>query len=164
VNGFSWTNLSSMLYVEQPVGTGFFQGVPNIKVQNILTFVLGVWSLLVRRTKLTLQSTIPDFWYSSRKYFSKLKGKKTYLTGESVRNLLFICDCRLTSIQYAGTYIPCKRLLFALGIPEIQATHRYRWLYLFPPGSCGSFFGRNLDGWSWDFFFIDFAFIEEKFL
>lgn len=31
-NEFSWTNLSSMLWVEQPVGTGFSQGVPNIKV------------------------------------------------------------------------------------------------------------------------------------
>jgi carboxypeptidase D len=29
---FSWTNLSSVLWVEQPVGTGFSQGIPNIKV------------------------------------------------------------------------------------------------------------------------------------
>jgi len=30
-NEWSWTNLSSMLYVEQPVGTGFSQGEPNAK-------------------------------------------------------------------------------------------------------------------------------------
>ena len=34
VNEFSWTNLSSILFVEQPVGTGFSQGVPNIKVTS----------------------------------------------------------------------------------------------------------------------------------
>jgi carboxypeptidase D len=32
VNEQSWTNLSSVLWVEQPVGTGFSQGTPNIKV------------------------------------------------------------------------------------------------------------------------------------
>ena len=31
-NQFSWTNLSSVLFVEQPVGTGFSQGTPNIRV------------------------------------------------------------------------------------------------------------------------------------
>jgi carboxypeptidase D len=31
-NEFSWTNLSSVLWVEQPVGTGFSQGTPNIQV------------------------------------------------------------------------------------------------------------------------------------
>lgn len=30
VNEQSWTNLSSVLWVEQPVGTGFSQGTPNI--------------------------------------------------------------------------------------------------------------------------------------
>lgn len=33
-NAFSWTNLSSLLYVEQPVGTGFSQGKPNISVSR----------------------------------------------------------------------------------------------------------------------------------
>lgn len=32
-NEYSWTNLLSILYVEQPVGTSFSQGVPNIKVR-----------------------------------------------------------------------------------------------------------------------------------
>ncbi len=31
-NEFSWTNLSSLLFVEQPVGTGFSQGVPTARV------------------------------------------------------------------------------------------------------------------------------------
>ncbi|QIW97153.1 hypothetical protein AMS68_002671 [Peltaster fructicola] len=29
-NSYSWTNLTNMLWVEQPVGVGFSQGVPNI--------------------------------------------------------------------------------------------------------------------------------------
>lgn len=31
-NPFSWTNLSSIIFVEQPVGTGFSQGVPTATV------------------------------------------------------------------------------------------------------------------------------------
>jgi hypothetical protein len=31
-NEWSWTNLSSVLYVDQPVGTGFSQGLPNANV------------------------------------------------------------------------------------------------------------------------------------
>jgi carboxypeptidase D len=34
-NQYSWTNISSMLYVEQPVGTGFSQGTPNIAVRHL---------------------------------------------------------------------------------------------------------------------------------
>lgn len=40
VNEFSWTNLSSVLFVEQPVGTGFSQGVPNIRVCFFLPWVV----------------------------------------------------------------------------------------------------------------------------
>jgi carboxypeptidase D len=35
-NQYSWTNISSMLYVEQPVGTGFSQGIPSIAVRAFL--------------------------------------------------------------------------------------------------------------------------------
>ena len=31
-NEYSWTNLSSVLWIEQPVGTGYSQGTPNITV------------------------------------------------------------------------------------------------------------------------------------
>lgn len=34
-NQYSWTNLSSILYVEQPVGTGFSQGTPDINVRDL---------------------------------------------------------------------------------------------------------------------------------
>ena len=34
-NEFSWTNLSSILFVEQPVGTGFSQGTPTARVRSL---------------------------------------------------------------------------------------------------------------------------------
>jgi carboxypeptidase C (cathepsin A) len=33
-NEWSWTNLSSILYVEQPVGTGFTQGEQTAQVRR----------------------------------------------------------------------------------------------------------------------------------
>jgi len=33
-NEWSWTNLSSVLYVEQPIGTGFSQGTPTAMVRR----------------------------------------------------------------------------------------------------------------------------------
>ncbi|KAI0092879.1 alpha/beta-hydrolase [Irpex rosettiformis] len=65
INEFSWTNLSSVLYVEQPVGTGFSQGVPNIKNEEDLAVqVIG-------------------FMQQFLEVFSELKEKNLYLTGES---------------------------------------------------------------------------------
>ena len=34
-NEYSWTNLSSVLWIEQPVGTGYSQGTPNITVSCV---------------------------------------------------------------------------------------------------------------------------------
>ncbi|KIP03345.1 hypothetical protein PHLGIDRAFT_77748 [Phlebiopsis gigantea 11061_1 CR5-6] len=64
-NEFSWTNLSSVLWVEQPVGTGFSQGVPNIKDEE------------------DLAAQFIGFMQQFLKVFVELKGKKFYLTGES---------------------------------------------------------------------------------
>lgn len=41
-NEFSWTNLSSILFVEQPIGTGFSEGTPNIAVSMIDLLNKGV--------------------------------------------------------------------------------------------------------------------------
>ncbi|KAJ7755173.1 alpha/beta-hydrolase [Mycena metata] len=61
----SWTNLSSMLWVEQPVGTGFSQGKPNITDEN------GVAEQVV------------GFFQQFLEVFAELQGKKLYLSGES---------------------------------------------------------------------------------
>ena len=66
VNEYSWTNLSSVLYIEQPVGTGFSQGTPNIKNED------------------DLAAQFVGFLQQFLEVFPELKGKKTYLSGESV--------------------------------------------------------------------------------
>ncbi|KAF8577181.1 alpha/beta-hydrolase [Ramaria rubella] len=65
VNDFSWTNLSSVLWIEQPVGTGFSQGKPNIRNEDDLAVQLV------------------GFLQQFLEIFSELKGKKFYITGES---------------------------------------------------------------------------------
>ncbi|KAG6851683.1 hypothetical protein C0991_007034, partial [Blastosporella zonata] len=58
-------NLSSVLWVEQPVGTGFSQGVPNIKDED------------------DLAAQVVGFLQQILEVFSELKQKNFYLTGES---------------------------------------------------------------------------------
>ena len=80
MNEYSWTNLSSVLYVEQPVGTGYSQGTPNIQDEG------------------DLAAQFVGFLQQFLEVFPELKGKKAYLTGESVRLRLpffldFGCTC-----------------------------------------------------------------------
>jgi carboxypeptidase D len=64
-NEWSWTNLSSVLYVEQPVGTGFSQGTPTA------------------RNEIDVAEQLVGFLRQFLEIFRELKGKKFYLTGES---------------------------------------------------------------------------------
>ncbi|KAI0270300.1 Alpha/Beta hydrolase protein [Russula aff. rugulosa BPL654] len=64
-NPYSWTNLGHMLWVEQPVGTGFSQGVPNIHNET------------------ELAAELVGFMQQFFNVFAELKGKKFYLAGES---------------------------------------------------------------------------------
>ncbi|KAL4253795.1 Carboxypeptidase [Abortiporus biennis] len=64
-NEFSWTNLSSILFLEQPVGTGFSQGTPDV------------------RNEIDVASQIVGFFEQFLEIFSELKGKNLWLSGES---------------------------------------------------------------------------------
>ncbi|OSX60724.1 hypothetical protein POSPLADRAFT_1148075 [Postia placenta MAD-698-R-SB12] len=77
-NEYSWTNLSSILYVEQPVGTGFSQGVPNIQNED------------------QLAEQLVGFLQQFFEVFSELNGKNLYLTGESYAG---------TYIPYIANYL-----------------------------------------------------------
>ncbi|KAG2159002.1 Alpha/Beta hydrolase protein [Suillus bovinus] len=78
VNQQSWTNLSSVLWVEQPVGTGFSQGIPDAQnEEDVATQLVG-------------------FMQQFLEVFSELKGKKLYLTGESYAG---------TYVPYIANYI-----------------------------------------------------------
>ncbi|KAF7301018.1 Carboxypeptidase [Mycena indigotica] len=61
----SWTNLSSMIWIEQPVGTGFSQGTPNIRNED------------------DLAAQLVGFMGQFLEIFSELKGKKLWISGES---------------------------------------------------------------------------------
>ncbi|RDB20370.1 hypothetical protein Hypma_012577 [Hypsizygus marmoreus] len=78
VNEFSWTNLSSVLWVEQPVGTGFSQGTPNIRNED------------------DLAAQLVGFLQQFLEVFSELKNKKLYLSGESYAG---------TYVPYIANYI-----------------------------------------------------------
>ncbi|KAF9050779.1 alpha/beta-hydrolase [Hymenopellis radicata] len=65
VNEHSWTNLSSMLWIEQPVGTGFSQGTPTIRDED------------------ELAEQLVGFFQQFLEVFSELKGKNFYVSGES---------------------------------------------------------------------------------
>ncbi|KAI0687232.1 Alpha/Beta hydrolase protein [Earliella scabrosa] len=64
-NEFSWTNLSHVVYLEHPVGTGFSVGKGNATDEN------------------DIAKDIVGFLQQFLKVFPDLKGKKLYLSGES---------------------------------------------------------------------------------
>lgn len=89
---WSWTNLSHVLWVEQPVGvrvhllysdinqdlpnfqTGFSQGVPSIENDD------------------QLAEQLTGFLEQFLNVFSELKGKNFYLSGESVRSVPLLLE------------------------------------------------------------------------
>ncbi|OBZ69475.1 Serine-type carboxypeptidase F [Grifola frondosa] len=64
-NPWSWTNLSNVLWVEQPVGTGFSQGTPNITNDD------------------ELAQQVAGFLVQFLEVFSELKGSNFHVSGES---------------------------------------------------------------------------------
>ncbi|KAF8335892.1 alpha/beta-hydrolase [Cantharellus anzutake] len=64
-NQWSWTNLTNVLWVEQPVGTGFSQGTPDIHDDD------------------ELAAQLAGFLVQFLEVFKELKGKNFYLSGES---------------------------------------------------------------------------------
>ncbi|EJD41864.1 alpha/beta-hydrolase [Auricularia subglabra TFB-10046 SS5] len=64
-NPFSWTNLANVLWVEQPVGTGFSQGEPSISNDD------------------ELAAQLVGFLQQFLEVFRELKGKNFFLSGES---------------------------------------------------------------------------------
>lgn len=79
-NSYSWSNLTNMLFVEQPVGVGYSQGTPNItnEVELGLEFI-GFYKQFV------------DAFQTH--------GKKTYITGESYAGMYvpYIADAFITA-------------------------------------------------------------------
>ncbi|KAI0055876.1 alpha/beta-hydrolase [Artomyces pyxidatus] len=91
-NPYSWTNLANVLWIEQPVGTGFSQGTPNVTNEN------------------ELAAQLVGFLQQFLNVFSELKGKKLYLTGESYGGLY---------VPYIADYIYSNPSSLALNLQGI---------------------------------------------
>lgn len=63
-NSYSWTNLTNVVWIEQPVGVGYSQGVPNIT------------------NEVELGLELIGFWRNFIDTFG-MQGATTYITGES---------------------------------------------------------------------------------
>jgi carboxypeptidase D len=63
-NSYSWTNLTNVVWVEQPVGVGFSQGTPDIT------------------NEVELGKEFIGFWRNFIEAF-QMHNAKTYITGES---------------------------------------------------------------------------------
>ncbi|KAK7431293.1 hypothetical protein QQZ08_002064 [Neonectria magnoliae] len=79
-NSYSWTNLTNVIWIEQPVGVGFSQGTPNItnEVELGLEFI--------------------GFWRNFIEAF-ELQNATTYITGESYAGYYvpYIADAFITA-------------------------------------------------------------------
>ncbi|KAH8977071.1 alpha/beta-hydrolase [Lactarius hatsudake] len=124
-NEYSWTNLSSILYVEQPVGTGFSQGTPDAKNENdVATQLVG-------------------FLQQFLEIFSELKGKKFYLSGESyagmyipyIANFIFENTTRTTlDLDLQGLWMDDAVLGWSVvqsEIPAVDFVHKYENVFAF---------------------------------
>ena len=63
-NTYAWNNLTNMVFIEQPVGTGFSQGTPNAT------------------NEIDVANQFLPFWRNFMDLFG-LHGRKVYVTGES---------------------------------------------------------------------------------
>ncbi|KAH9949179.1 Alpha/Beta hydrolase protein [Amylocystis lapponica] len=116
-NAYSWTNLSSILFVEQPVGTGYSQGVPNITDEHDLSVQLV------------------GFLQQFLEVFSELKGKTFYLTGESYAGTYvpYIADYiysnpNLLDLNLTGIWISDPSVSWDIvqtEIPAVNFVHKY---------------------------------------
>ncbi|KAG2126279.1 Alpha/Beta hydrolase protein [Suillus clintonianus] len=123
VNEHSWTNLSSVLWVEQPVGTGFSQGVPNAQNED------------------DVAAQLVGFLQQFLEVFSELQGKKFYLSGESyagvyvpyIANYIYenptLLDLSLQGIWINDPLI--SWLVVQQEIPAVDFVNKYAGLFSF---------------------------------
>ncbi|KAK0191664.1 alpha/beta-hydrolase [Armillaria mellea] len=123
VNDMSWTNLSSVLWVEQPVGTGFSQGTPTITNED------------------DLAAQLVGFFQQFLEVFSELKGKKLYVTGESyagmyvpyVANYIYEHPGEL-DLDLKGIWIADPTIGWDVvqeQIPAVDFVHKYEGVFAF---------------------------------
>ncbi|KAH8999463.1 alpha/beta-hydrolase [Lactarius akahatsu] len=124
-NEYSWTNLSSVLYVEQPVGTGYSQGTPDAKNEN------------------DVAAQLVGFLQQFLEIFSELKGKKFYFSGESqyagmyipyIANFIFENTRSTLDLDLQGLWMNDPVLSWDIvhrQIPAVDFVHKYEHVFAF---------------------------------
>ncbi|QRV80164.1 Serine carboxypeptidase [Ceratobasidium sp. AG-Ba] len=116
-NQWAWTNLSHVLWVEQPVGTGFSTGVPNITNED------------------ELAAQFAGFLTQFLEVFSELKGKNFYAAGESyagfyvpyIANYLYTHP-KAVDLNLKGIWITDPSVSYDIVTEEIPAlTFAQKW-------------------------------------
>ncbi|CAL1711151.1 unnamed protein product [Somion occarium] len=111
-NPFSWTNLANVVWVEQPVGTGFSQGAPNITNDD------------------ELAEQVAGFLGQFLEVFDELKGSNFFVSGESyagfyvpyIANWIFEHTTKRTlDLDLQGIWIADPTLTWGLISQEIPA-------------------------------------------
>ncbi|KAI0317696.1 alpha/beta-hydrolase [Amylostereum chailletii] len=122
-NEFSWTNLSSVLYIEQPVGTGFTQGVPDAQNED------------------DVAAQVVGFMQQFLEVFSELKGKNLYISGESyagmyvpyIANYIYENTGSL-DLNLKGIWVSDPVLTYDVvqeEIPAVDFVHKYEHVFAF---------------------------------
>ncbi|KAI9059042.1 alpha/beta-hydrolase [Trametes sanguinea] len=122
-NEFSWTNLSSILFVEQPVGTGFSQGKPDVMNED------------------QVAAEVVGFLQQFLDVFKELQGKKLYVTGESyagmyvpyITNYIFEHPTAL-NLSMTGFWVSDPVLgwdVVQTQIPAVDFVHKYEGVFSF---------------------------------
>ncbi|KIL59166.1 hypothetical protein M378DRAFT_15030 [Amanita muscaria Koide BX008] len=122
-NQYSWTNISSMLWVEQPVGTGYSQGTPTAQNEE------------------DVAAQLVGFLQQFLNVFSELKGKKFYLTGESYAGMYipYIADYiythpTLLDLELQGIWMGDPVIGWFVTqeqIPAVDFVHKYEHVFAF---------------------------------
>ncbi|KAH9999517.1 Alpha/Beta hydrolase protein [Russula vinacea] len=68
-NQYSWTNLSTILYIEQPIGTGFSQGTPTAKLKGKNLYLAGESNQFYIKT--VWRNVLPCCWLNDHSVAAK---------------------------------------------------------------------------------------------
>lgn len=123
INPYSWTNATSMLYVEHPIGTGYSVGTPTAKDQTDISRYLFA------------------FFQQWLEVFPEMKGKNFWLSGESYAGYYvpYLADFIYTyqshlSLKLQGIYLVNPTLswvVFHEQMPVAPFVKRYEHVFAF---------------------------------
>lgn len=123
MNEHSWTNLSSIIFIEQPIGTGYSQGIPTAENEE------------------DVAEQLVGFMQQFLEIFSELKGKNFYVTGESyagmyvpyIANYIYehpgSVDLNLKGIWIADPVI--GQDVLQIQVPAVPFVHKYEHVFAF---------------------------------